>query len=97
MRIFSQSTLAEFWSKHRDAEQPLRTWYKIACKADWRGPNDVKAMFIKASIIGDNRVVFNIVGGSYRLVVKFAYDRGWGFVRFIGTHAEYDKIDCETI
>jgi mRNA interferase HigB len=96
-RIVAKRTLKEFWEKHSDCEQHLKTWFDIAKHADWKTPNDIKATFASASIIADNRVVFNIKGNSYRLIVKFNYPKQWAFIRFIGTHAEYDKIDAATI
>lgn len=97
MHIVSQQALRLFWEKHPDAEQPLRAWYLIARRAQWRSPTDVKADYRSASIIGNNRVVFNIKGNTYRLVVVAAYQQGRLFIRFVGTHAEYDNIDAETI
>ena len=97
MRIIAKRTLREFWEVHPDSEQALKSWHFIAAGAVWSTPQDVKNHFAKASIIGDNRVVFDICGGSYRLIVKFNYSYGIGYVRFIGTHAEYDKIDAEGI
>lgn len=96
-RIIAKRTLKEFWEKYPDCEQYLKTWYDIAWRADWKSPNDIKETFASASIIANNRVVFNIRGNNYRLVVKFNYERQWIFIRFIGTHAEYDKIDATII
>lgn len=96
-RIISKKALKDFWEKHADSEQYLKTWYDTAKNADWKNPNDVKASYSSASIIGDNRVVFNVKGNNYRLIVKFNYRLQWAFIRFIGTHAEYDKIDAEKI
>lgn len=97
MRIISRSTLRDFWESHPDAEGALKTWYYDASHADWKSPTDVKAVYSSASIIANNRVVFNIKGNTYRLIVAIRYDIGIIFVRFIGTHAEYDKVDAETI
>ena len=97
MRIHARPTLRAFAAKHPDAKGHLDTWWLSAKKAHWRSPTDVKAQFPKASIVGDNRVVFDICGNKYRLVVKFNYAYGLGFVRFVGTHAEYDKIDVTAI
>ena len=97
MRALAKKTLREFWENHKDTEQSLRAWYSEASKANWKTPNDIKKEFVKASIVGDNRVVFNICGNKYRLIVKFNYHRGWAFIRFIGTHGEYDKINVERI
>ncbi|SNS43089.1 mRNA interferase HigB [Ekhidna lutea] len=97
MRVVAKKILREFWDKHEDAEQALKTWYKEASKANWESPNDIKNQYIKASILKNNRVVFNICGNSYRLIVKINYDRSWVFIRFIGTHSEYDNVDAENI
>ena len=96
-RIIAKRTLREFWEKHADSEQYLKTWYETAKTSDWKSPNDVKQTYISASILKDSRIVFNIKGNSYRLVVKFNFERQWAFIRFIGTHAEYDRIDANTI
>ena len=79
------------------AEQYLKTWYQVAMKASWQSPADIKKSYANASIIKGNRVVFNIKGNDFRLVVKFNYEREWAFIRFIGTHSEYDKINVEEI
>ncbi|RQP19923.1 MAG: type II toxin-antitoxin system HigB family toxin [Parapedobacter sp.] len=97
MRIFSRSTLREFWQRHADSEQSLKSWYQEAERSQWRTPNEIKAEYPSASILADNRVVFNIKGNTYRLVVKINYDYGVVWIRFIGTHAEYDKIDATKI
>ncbi len=97
MRVIARRTLQSFWTGHGDSEQALKSWYQDTRKATWKSPVDVKADFPKASIVGDNRVVFNIVGGKYRLVVKFHYNTGIAYIRFVGTHAMYDKIDVERI
>ena len=97
MRIIAKGTLREFWGKHAFCRKDLEIWYLMASKASWHGPQAVKRQFPKASIIGNNRVVFNIHGGNYRLIVKFAYKSQIGYIRFIGTHSEYDKIDAENI
>ena len=96
-RIFAKSTLREFWKKHPDSEQYLKTWYDTAMSSDWKFPVDVKQTFINASILKDSRVVFNIKGNSYRLVAKFNFEKQWIFIRFLGTHSAYDKIDANTI
>lgn len=96
-RIVAKSTLREFWEKHADAEQYLKTWYDTVKNVQWFSPNDVKQTYINASILKNERVVFNIKGNSYRLIVKFNYEKQWAFIRFVGTHAEYDKIDANTI
>ena len=96
-RIFAKSTLREFWEKNPDSEQYLKTWYDTARSSDWKNPNDVKQKYANASILKDSRIVFNIKGNSYRLVAKFNFEKQWIFVRFIGTHNEYDKIDSNMI
>ena len=96
-RIIAKKTLREFWEKHADSEQYLKTWHETAKNSNWNSPNEVKETYINASILKDSRVVFNIKGNSYRLIVKFNYVRQWAFIRFIGTHAEYDKINANTI
>lgn len=97
MRIIALSTLRMFWEKHPDAEMPLRNWYAETSRAIWRTPADIKAAYRNASFTANNRVVFNIKGNDYRLVVAVHFDRGQMFVRFVGTHRQYDKINVETI
>lgn len=98
MRIFSRSTLVEFWSQHADAEVPLRLWFSIVEKASWTGPTDVKAVFGSADFLADNRVVFDIKGNSYRLIAQVKYGPLFlVYIRFVGTHAEYDKVDATTV
>lgn len=97
MRVISKRVLREFWEKHEDAEQPMKSWYSEAEKSKWSSPNQIKKEYAKASIIGDSRVVFNICGNKYRLIVKINYVRHGVFIRFIGTHKEYDKINAEKI
>jgi len=96
-RIFAKSTLREYWVIHPDSEQYLKTWYDTAMSLDWKTPNDVKQTYANASILTDNRIVFNIKGNSFRLVAKFNFEKQWIFIRFIGTHAAYNKIDANTI
>ena len=97
MRIIARGTLREFWVVYPDAEQPLKSWFREAAAADWKSSNDVKAIYGTASVIRDNRVVFNIGGNKYRLIVKFNYGYRIGYIRFIGTHAEYDRVDVESV
>lgn len=97
MRIIAISTLRDFWQRNRDAEQPLKAWYQEARSASWAAPYEVKAMYRSASVLGDNRIVFNIAGNKYLLIVKFNYSYRIGYVRFIGTHAQYDRIDVEKV
>lgn len=93
MRIIARKTLREFWKQHADAEQPLKAWFREAAHADWATPGAIKAVYRSASLVGDNRVVFNIAGNKYRLVVKVNYAYRVMYVRFIGTHRQYDAID----
>lgn len=97
MRVISRKALIEFWGKHPDAEQPLRAWFFEAKNASWKTPTNIKALYGNASIIANNRVVFNIGGNKFRLVVKINYKYFIVYIRFVGTHAEYDKIDVKTI
>lgn len=97
MRVISKRVLHDFWEKHEDAEQPLKSWYLEAEKSKWTSPNQKKKEDAKASIIGDSRVVFNISGNKYRLIVKINYVRQGVFIRFVGTHKEYEKINAEKI
>jgi mRNA interferase HigB len=97
MRIIALSTLRVFWMKHPNAEIPLRSWYALASRAQWKSPLEIKEAFRNASFTGNNRVIFNIKGNDYRLVVMIRYDKGLMYIRFIGTHIEYDKIDVVKI
>lgn len=97
MRIIAKRTLRSYWERRHDAEQALKSWYAIASKADWSKPQDVKAIYGNASIVGADRVVFNIGGNTHRLIVRFDYSRRIGFVRFVGTHREYDKVHTATV
>ena len=98
MQIIAKRTLRSFWERHNQAEAPLRAWYAIVAKAEWTNPADVKAMFgANVDFVGDNRVIFDIGGNRYRLVVHMAYRFKRVLVKFVGTHAEYDKIDPEKL
>jgi mRNA interferase HigB len=100
MRIIAKSTLREFWETHArgaDAKAGLETWFVRAKHADWKSPADVKASFGDASILKGARVVFNIGGNKFRLVTAINYRGGAVYIRFVGTHREYDQIDAETI
>ena len=96
-RIFAKSTLRIFWESHPDSEQYLKTWFDTAMNSGWKSPNEVKQTYASASILKDGRVVFNIKGNAYWLVVKLNFEKQWIFIRFIGTHEEYDKIDANAI
>lgn len=89
--------MRDFWEEHPDAEQPLRAWFKEANAADWSTPQAIKNDYGSASIVADNRVIFNIAGNKYRLIVKFNYPYRIGYIRFIGTHTQYDEINAEEI
>lgn len=97
MRVIALRTLREFWQNNPDAEQPLRTWYDRARRSNWTSPADVKIAYRNASILANNRVVFNIKGNTYRLIVAMDYQYGVAYIRFIGTHRAYDDIDATTI
>ena len=96
-RIFAKSTLREYWEKHPESEQYLKTWYDTAMSSDWSNPYSVRQTYVNASILKNSRVVFNIKGNSYRLVVKINFMKKWIFIRFIGTHSDYNNIDVNTI
>lgn len=97
MRVIAKRTLLAYAAKHPDAEQPLRAWYDEAASAIWKTPQDIKDHYASASFVANNRVVFNIKGNEYRLVVAVAYRFGVVFIKFIGTHKQYDKIDAATV
>lgn len=97
MRVIAKKILREFWEKHNDCEQQLKAWFQEASKAEWTSPNEIKAEYPSASIIGNDRVVFNIKGNTYRLIMKINFDYLMVWIRFIGTHAAYDKINAKTI
>lgn len=97
MRVLSKGTLREYWEKQPATELPLRAWHPDAAAANWKTPNDVKSQFGNASIVANNRVVFNIKGNEFRLVVEISYVTQIVYVLFIGTHAEYDKVNVATL
>lgn len=99
MRIIARGTLREFWEKpgHTDSEGPLKAWFHEVQKAAWRNNSEIKKKYRSASIISSERVVFNIAGNKYRLIVAIKYKIQIVYVRFVGTHKEYDKIDPETV
>ncbi len=96
MRIFTKKTIKDFWEIHRDSEKLLRSWYSIINNSDWNNPIDVMKSFSNARPISDNRVIFEI-SDYYRLVVKINYQLKAVYIRFIGTHPEYDRINAEEI
>jgi mRNA interferase HigB len=100
VRVIAKRTLREFWEAKRervDAEGPLLAWHSEVSQVHWRSPADIKAQYRNASFVGDNRVIFNIAGNKYRLIVRVNYRREILYVRFVGTHADYDRINAETI
>jgi mRNA interferase HigB len=100
VRVISKQTLRRFWAdseRRSDARRALEAWHREARRAKWASPQDIKRQYSTASILKGGRVVFNICGNRFRLVVKINYPAGIVFVRFVGTHAEYDAIDAETV
>ncbi|MEK9603937.1 MAG: type II toxin-antitoxin system HigB family toxin [Flavobacteriaceae bacterium] len=97
MRVIAKRTLREFWEIYPDSEQQLLSWYRETLKAEWNSPNEIKQAYASASILKNSRVIFNICGNKYRLVVEINFNRKWLFIRFVGTHKEYDKIDVNVI
>ena len=97
VRIFAKSTLRGFWEKYPETEQYLKTWHDTVKSSDWKTPGDVKLTYVNASILKGGRIVFNIKGNSYRLVAKMNFEKQWVFIKFIGTHNEYDNIDANNI
>lgn len=99
MRVIAKKTLKEFYEQsiYSDSKSSLEACYKEAVKATWNTPNEIKRQYSHASIVGNNRVVFNISGNKYRLIVKINYDAQIIFIRFVGTHEQYDKINVTEI
>ena len=97
MRVIAKKILRDFWESHADSEQQLKAWYHETSKAEWKNPNEIKQEYPSASILNNNRVVFNIKGNNYRLIVKVNYDYQMVWIRFIGTHSEYGKINANEI
>ncbi|MEO2050281.1 MAG: type II toxin-antitoxin system HigB family toxin [Allomuricauda sp.] len=97
MRIFSRSTLSNFWKEHPRAEKPLRAFYSIVKNTEFKNSNEVIALFNTADVVKDGKIVFNICRNDYRLIVKFNYQKHAAFIRFIGTHKEYDKLDIDSL
>lgn len=99
MRVIAKSTLVNFWSQsvRMDSKGALQSWFDEAVKASWKTPQEIKDQYRSASICGNNRVVFNIAGNKYRLVVEMQYQAGIVWVKFIGTHAQYDQINVDTV
>ena len=97
MRVISISTLREFWTKHPDSEQPLAEWYVKTCRANWSSLADMRNDFNSVDYVGNQRYVFNIKGNRYRLVVAVKFTPALVYIRFVGTHKEYEKLDVPTI
>ena len=97
MRVIAKKILREFWELHSDCEQQLKSWYRETCIAEWKNPNEIKVNYPSVSILNDNRIVFNIKENNYRLIVKINFEYEMVWIRFIGTHAEYDKINANKI
>ena len=95
MRIIAKTTLKSFWEKpeYQDAEQQLRAWYKVITEQDWKSPHEITGYFKDSDQVGKGRIVFNICRNKYRLIVFFRYDIHIGYVKFIGTHKQYNKIN----
>lgn len=96
MHVISKKALVEFWNKHKDVEEVLKAWYKETEHAVWNGPSDIKQRYRSADFLAGNVVAFNIRGNNYRLIVKVNYNSRTVYIRFIGTHAEYDRINVES-
>ena len=97
MRIISRKALRVFWEKHSDARQSLQAWYVDVKKAHWKSPADIKKVYRNASFVGNNRVVFNIKGNQYRVIVAVQYKFQLAFIRFVGTHQEYNRVDVDAV
>ncbi len=97
LRVIAKKVLREFWEKHSDCEQQLKAWFQETSKTEWTNLNEIKVEYPSASIIGNDRIVFNIKGNKYRLIVKINFDYQMVWIRFIGTHSEYDKVNAKTI
>ena len=97
MRIISRGTLRDYWREKPETEQALKSWYEIARKSAWKSPHDVKAVFGKCGVVGKRLIVFDICGNKLRLLVKFNYAARLGYVKFVGTHTEYDKTDVRGV
>lgn len=97
LRVIAKRTLRDFWELHADCKEQLKAWYRETEISEWKTINELKGAYPSASILRDNRIVYNIKGNKYRLIVKFNFEYHICWIRFIGTHAEYDKIDANTI
>jgi len=97
VRVISRKALREYWESHPDARQALQSWYADVKLAKWKSPTDIKSVYRNASFVANNRVVFNIKGNHYRVIVAIQYQFGIVYIRFVGTHQEYDAIDAPAI
>jgi mRNA interferase HigB len=97
VRVIAVSSLIKFWARYPESEQALKAWYAETKSASWRSPVDVKALYRSASVLKKGRVVINIAGNNYRLVVAIAYKAQIVFIKFVGTHKEYDRIEAQTV
>ncbi len=97
MRVISRRTLREFLKKYADSEEQLKSWYRETEKASWKSINELKSDYPNVSILKDNKIVFNIKGNRYRLIVKMNFEFQISWILFIGTHAEYDKINANEL
>ncbi|MFT4534979.1 MAG: mRNA interferase HigB [Saprospiraceae bacterium] len=97
MRIVAKRTLRDYWGKHPDCEQALLSWYKTSIRAKWSNFNEIRNQFGTCKVLGNDRIIFKIKGNQYRLVVKISFTNQLIFIRFIGTHTEYDLINAKEI
>ena len=97
MRVIAKTNLVDFWTKHPETEQPLKAWLQITSTANWQSPIDIIQQLNTAKAVSKDRVRFEICGGNYRLIVAFKFSAKIAFIKFIGTHKEYDKIDAKTV
>ena len=97
MRVIAKKRLVEYWQKYPETEQPLKAWYDEVVQTEWQTPQDIKRQYANASFVANNRVVFNIKGNPHRIIVAVAYRVGAVYIKFIGTHKQYDKVDAATI
>ncbi|MCI4427530.1 MAG: type II toxin-antitoxin system HigB family toxin [Burkholderiales bacterium] len=95
--MFNRSAIEQHGRQHSGARDALRAWYAEASRSDWASPEEVKRHFPKASVVANNRIVFNVAGNMYRLIVSFNYRYRSGYIKFFGTHAEYNKVDAATV
>ena len=93
MRVFTKGTLRDFWEEYPDSEKPLKLWFEVMEESEFLNPNEIIALFKSADTVKNGRIVFNVCRNKYRLIAKFEYEKKFVFVRFIGTHKEYDQIE----